>query len=169
VRNVLPLLIVVALLIAFLFIARRRMPVDGTDQAKAFGHSRATRFDASRPTVRFSDVAGVEEAKEELREIVQFLRYPARFTRMGARTPKGVLLVGPPGTGKTLIARAVAGEAGVAFFNMCGSEFIEMYVGIGASRVRDVFSKAKAQTPCIIFIDEIDAVGRAQCFIDQWQ
>ena len=112
------------------------------------------------PQVSFSDVAGVEEAKEELQEVVEFLKYPERFLALGAKIPKGVLLVGPPGTGKTLMARAVAGEAGVPFFNISGSEFVEMFVGVGASRVRDLFDQAKRNSPCIVFVDEIDAVGR---------
>src|SRR5204862_3280097 len=119
----------------------------------------AKRFNESRPSVMFKDVAGVEEAKIELQEIVEFLKYPARFTSMGARTPKGVLLVGEPGTGKTLISRAVAGEAGVSFYSVSGSEFVEMFVGVGAARVRDLFKEAKEHAPCIVFIDEIDAVG----------
>ena len=129
-------------------------------QAGTFARSKAKRFNESHPTVLFKDVAGVEEAKLELEEIVEFLKYPARFVSMGARTPKGVLLVGAPGTGKTLISRAVAGEANVAFFSISGSEFVEMFVGVGAARVRDLFKEAKEHAPCIIFIDEIDAVGR---------
>ncbi len=129
-------------------------------QAGAFARSKAKRFNESHPTVLFKDVAGVEEAKMELEEIVEFLKYPARFVSMGARTPKGVLLVGAPGTGKTLISRAVAGEANVAFYSISGSEFVEMFVGVGAARVRDLFKEAKEHAPCIVFIDEIDAVGR---------
>src|SRR6266700_1761109 len=129
-------------------------------QALPFSRSKAKRFNESRPSILFKDVAGVEEAKTELQEIVEFLKYPARFVAMGARTPKGVLLVGAPGTGKTLISRAVAGEANVAFYNISGSEFVEMFVGVGAARVRDLFKEAKAHAPCIVFIDEIDAVGR---------
>jgi cell division protease FtsH len=125
-----------------------------------FGRSRARRFHGQAQRVTFDDVAGAAEAKEELMEIVEFLKSPDRFHAMGARIPKGVLLVGPPGTGKTLLSRAVAGEAGVPFFNISGSEFVEMFVGVGASRVRDLFEQAKRQAPCIIFIDEIDAVGR---------
>src|SRR5690606_27748751 len=133
----------------------------GQDQAMSFGRSRArvTR-DMERPQVTFADVAGAEEAKEELAEIVEFLKEPEKFIRLGARIPKGVLMVGPPGTGKTLLARAVAGEAGVPFFSISGSEFVEMFVGVGASRVRDLFERAKAEAPSIVFIDEIDAVGR---------
>jgi len=129
-------------------------------QASTFSRSRAKRFNESHPTVLFKDVAGVEEAKMELQEIVEFLKYPARFVSMGARTPKGVLLVGAPGTGKTLISRAVAGEANVAFYSISGSEFVEMFVGVGAARARDLFKEAKEHAPCIVFIDEIDAVGR---------
>jgi cell division protease FtsH len=138
----------------------RRNSGGGTGQAVPFGRSRAVRFNETHPTVLFKDVAGVEEAKDELQEIVHFLKYPDKFRKMGARIPKGVLLVGPPGTGKTLISRAVAGEAGVAFYSVSGSEFVEMFVGVGASRVRDLFKMAKENTPCIVFIDEIDAVGR---------
>ncbi|MCS7256751.1 MAG: ATP-dependent zinc metalloprotease FtsH [Thermomicrobium sp.] len=130
------------------------------NQALSFGKSRARVFTSNRPTVTFDDVAGVDEAKEELREIVEFLKYPEKFAALGARIPRGVLLVGPPGTGKTLLSRAVAGEAGVPFFSISGSEFVEMFVGVGASRVRDLFDQAKRNAPCIVFIDEIDAVGR---------
>lgn len=130
------------------------------NQAMSFGRSGARRYAGTDRPVTFDDVAGVEEAKFELTEIVQFLKYPERFRAMGARVPKGVLLVGPPGTGKTLISRAVAGEAGVPFFSVSGSEFVEMFVGVGASRVRDLFRQAKRCAPCIVFIDEIDAVGR---------
>ncbi|HYI24882.1 MAG TPA: ATP-dependent zinc metalloprotease FtsH, partial [Thermomicrobiales bacterium] len=126
----------------------------------SFGKSRARLFSSNRPTVTFVDVAGVDEAKEELAEVVEFLKYPDKFAALGARIPRGVLLVGPPGTGKTLLSRAVAGEAGVPFFNISGSEFVEMFVGVGASRVRDLFDQAKKSSPCIVFVDEIDAVGR---------
>jgi cell division protease FtsH len=143
-----------------LIMLRRSNSGGGTSQAVPFGRSRAVRFNEQHPTILFKDVAGVQEAKEELQEIVHFLKYPDKFEKMGARIPKGVLLVGPPGTGKTLIARAVAGEAGVAFYSVSGSEFVEMFVGVGASRVRDLFKMAKENAPCIIFIDEIDAVGR---------
>ena len=133
----------------------------GQDQALSFGRSRArvTR-DVERPLVTFSDVAGVEEAKHDLAEIVEFLKEPDKFIQLGARIPKGVLMIGPPGTGKTLLARAVAGEAGAPFFSISGSEFVEMFVGVGASRVRDLFERAKAESPAIVFVDEIDAVGR---------
>jgi cell division protease FtsH len=125
-----------------------------------FGRSKARMFAGDHPTVTFDDVAGAEEAKEELREIVEFLKEPDKFIQLGARIPKGVLLVGSPGTGKTLLAKAVSGEAGVPFFSISGSEFVEMFVGVGASRVRDLFDQAKRHSPCIIFVDEIDAVGR---------
>jgi ATP-dependent Zn protease len=131
----------------------------GQDQAMSFGRSRArVSRDMERPQVTFSDVAGADEAKEELKEVVEFLKEPEKFIRLGARVPKGVLMVGPPGTGKTLMARAVAGEAGVPFFSISGSEFVEMFVGVGASRVRDLFDRAKAEAPAIIFVDEIDAI-----------
>lgn len=143
----------------FLFRRSNNVP-GGPGQAMNFGKSRA-RFQMEAKTgVLFDDVAGIEEAKEELQEVVTFLKKPERFTAVGARIPKGVLLVGPPGTGKTLLAKAIAGEAGVPFFSISGSEFVEMFVGVGASRVRDLFKKAKENAPCIIFIDEIDAVGR---------
>ncbi len=155
-------LIFPVLLIGGLFFLFRRsgnVP-GGPGQAMSFGKSRA-RFQMEAKTgVMFDDVAGIEEAKEELQEVVTFLKKPERFTAVGARIPKGVLLVGPPGTGKTLLAKAIAGEAGVPFFSISGSEFVEMFVGVGASRVRDLFKKAKENAPCIIFIDEIDAVGR---------
>ncbi len=137
-----------------------RQAQSSNNQAMLFGKSRARVFTGDKPTVTFNDVAGVEEAKSELQEIVEFLKEPEKFAALGARIPKGVLLVGPPGAGKTLMARAVAGEAGVPFFSISGSEFVEMFVGVGASRVRDLFDQAKRNAPCIIFIDEIDAVGR---------
>ncbi|HUX85582.1 MAG TPA: ATP-dependent metallopeptidase FtsH/Yme1/Tma family protein, partial [Chloroflexota bacterium] len=137
-----------------------RQAQGSNNQAMSFGKSRARMFMGNKPAVTFSDVAGVEEAKQELQEIVEFLKYPEKFAALGARIPHGVLLVGPPGTGKTLLARAVAGEAGVPFFSISGSEFVEMFVGVGASRVRDLFEQAKRNSPCIIFVDEIDAVGR---------
>ena len=130
------------------------------NQALSFGKSRARMFSGDRPTITFDDVAGIEEAKEELKEVVEFLKEPQKFINLGARIPKGVLLVGAPGTGKTLLAKAVAGEAGVPFFSISGSEFVEMFVGVGASRVRDLFDQAKRHSPCIVFVDEIDAVGR---------
>jgi cell division protease FtsH len=153
--------VVPTLIIIWLLWRMMRSVRSGQDQAMSFGRSRArvTR-DMERPQVTFSDVAGAEEAKEELSEIVEFLKEPEKFIRLGARIPKGVLMVGPPGTGKTLMARAVAGEAGVPFFSISGSEFVEMFVGVGASRVRDLFERAKSESPSIVFIDEIDAVGR---------
>ncbi len=153
--NFLPLIIFGGLLF-FLF----RQARGANSQAMSFGRSRAKMFPANTPTISFDDVAGVEEAKQELTEIVEFLMSREKFQSLGARIPRGVLLVGPPGTGKTLLARAVAGEASVPFFSISGSEFVEMFVGVGASRVRDLFDQAKRNTPCIIFIDEIDAVGR---------
>jgi cell division protease FtsH len=137
-----------------------RQAQGSNNQAMSFGKSRARMFMGNKPAVTFADVAGVEEAKQELQEVVEFLKYPEKFSALGARIPHGVLLVGPPGTGKTLMARAVAGEAGVPFFSISGSEFVEMFVGVGASRVRDLFDQAKRNSPCIIFVDEIDAVGR---------
>jgi cell division protease FtsH len=151
----LPIIIIVAILFFFL-----RQAQGSNSQAMNFGKSKARMFSGTRPSVTFLDVAGVEESKEELKEVVEFLKYPEKFAALGARIPKGVLLVGPPGTGKTLLAKAVAGEAGVPFFSISGSEFVEMFVGVGASRVRDLFEQAKRNSPCIIFIDEIDAVGR---------
>ncbi|HEX2172343.1 MAG TPA: ATP-dependent zinc metalloprotease FtsH, partial [Dehalococcoidia bacterium] len=148
------------IIFGFFLMARRGMTDGGAGQAFSFAKSRARRITADRPAVRFDDVAGVEEAKQELVEVVEFLRSPQKFAALGARIPKGVLLVGSPGTGKTLLARAVAGEAAVPFFSMSGSEFVELFVGVGASRVRDLFEQAKQHAPCIIFIDEIDAVGR---------
>ena len=154
---VFPVLLITGLF--FLFRRSNNLP-GGPGQAMNFGKSRA-RFQMEAKTgVKFDDVAGIEEAKEELQEVVTFLKQPEKFTAVGARIPKGVLLVGPPGTGKTLLAKAIAGEAGVPFFSISGSEFVEMFVGVGASRVRDLFKKAKDNAPCIIFIDEIDAVGR---------
>ena len=137
-----------------------RQAQGSNNAAMSFGKSRARMFTGDHPTVTFDDVAGVEESKEELQEVVEFLREPEKFISLGARIPKGVLLVGPPGTGKTLLAKAVSGEAGVPFFSISGSEFVEMFVGVGASRVRDLFDQAKRHSPCIVFVDEIDAVGR---------
>jgi cell division protease FtsH len=153
--SVLPLL----LLGVFIYLMLRQAQ-GSNNQALSFGKSRARMFTGDQPTVTFEDVAGVEEAKEELREVVEFLKEPEKFMQLGARIPKGVLLVGSPGTGKTLLAKAVAGEAGVPFFSISGSEFVEMFVGVGASRVRDLFDQAKRHSPCIVFVDEIDAVGR---------
>jgi cell division protease FtsH len=153
--NFLPLILFGGLLF---FLFRRAQGMNS--QAMSFGRSRAKLFPINAPTVTFDDVAGVDEAKQELSEVVEFLRSREKFQKLGARIPKGLLLIGPPGTGKTLLARAVAGEAKVPFFSISGSEFVEMFVGVGASRVRDLFDQAKRNTPCIIFIDEIDAVGR---------
>ena len=153
--NFLPLIFFGAVL---LFMMRQAQ--GSTNQTFSFGRSRARMLVGNQPSVTFEDVAGADEAKEELEEVVDFLRFPERFENLGARVPRGVLLVGPPGTGKTLLARAVAGEAGVPFFSISGSEFVEMFVGVGASRVRDLFEQAKRNAPCIVFIDEIDAVGR---------
>jgi cell division protease FtsH len=151
----LPLLVIGA----FVYFMMRQ--AQGTNnQALSFGKSRARMFLGNKQVVTFNDVAGVDEAKTELQEVVEFLKYPEKFNTLGARIPRGVLLVGPPGTGKTLMARAVAGEAGVPFFSISGSEFVEMFVGVGASRVRDLFDQAKRNSPCIVFVDEIDAVGR---------
>ncbi len=153
--NFLPLILFGALILFML-----RQAQGGSSQAMSFGRSRARLVTGDKPTVTFGDVAGVDEAKQELQEVVEFLKYPEKFVALGARIPRGVLLVGPPGTGKTLLARAVAGEAAVPFFSISGSEFVEMFVGVGASRVRDLFDQAKRNAPCIIFVDEIDAVGR---------
>ncbi len=155
----LPNLVFFALMALFLIWIFRQTQ-SGNNQAMSFGRSRARLLTGDKPAITFADVAGVEEAKTELSEIVEFLKYPDKFTAVGARIPKGVLLVGPPGTGKTLLSKAVAGEAGVPFFSISGSEFVEMFVGVGASRVRDLFDQAKKNSPCIVFVDEIDAVGR---------
>jgi cell division protease FtsH len=152
---ILPFLILAG---AFFFIFRQAQ--GSNNAAMSFGKSKARMFTGDQPTVTFADVAGVDESKEELQEVVEFLREPQKFIQLGARIPKGVLLVGPPGTGKTLLAKAVSGEAGVPFFSISGSEFVEMFVGVGASRVRDLFDQAKRHSPCIVFVDEIDAVGR---------
>jgi cell division protease FtsH len=152
---VLPILLIGGLIFFML-----RQAQGSNNQAMAFGKSRARMFTGDQPSVTFDDVAGADESKEELAEVVEFLKEPEKFMQLGARIPKGVLLVGSPGTGKTLLAKAVAGEAGVPFFSISGSEFVEMFVGVGASRVRDLFDQAKRHSPCIIFIDEIDAVGR---------
>jgi cell division protease FtsH len=157
--SILPNIIFLVLIGAFMWYMLRQTQ-SGNNQAMSFGRSRARMLAGDKPLISFSDVAGVEEAKQELSEIVEFLKFPDKFTALGARIPKGVLLVGPPGTGKTLISKAVAGEAGVPFFSISGSEFVEMFVGVGASRVRDLFDQAKKNSPCIVFVDEIDAVGR---------
>ncbi len=153
--GILPWLILIG--IWFLFL---RQMQSGQNRALGFGRSRAKIVLENKPSTTFNDVAGVEEAKQELQEVIEFLKEPRKFTRLGGRIPKGVLLLGPPGTGKTLMARAVAGEAGVPFISISGSDFVEMFVGVGASRVRDLFDQAKKNSPCIVFIDEIDAVGR---------
>ena len=150
-----PFILVIGL---FWFVFRQAQ--GNSNAAMSFGKSRAKMFSGDHPTVTFEDVAGIEEAKEDLKEIVEFLQEPEKFIALGARIPKGVLLVGAPGTGKTLLAKAVSGEAGVPFFTISGSEFVEMFVGVGASRVRDLFDQAKRHSPCIVFVDEIDAVGR---------
>ena len=156
--NILPLVILLGLFLYFM----RSMQGGGGRGAMSFGKSRARLLTEKQGRVTFDDVAGVDEAKEELQEVVEFLQDPAKFQRLGGKIPKGALLVGPPGTGKTLLARAVAGEANVPFFTISGSDFVEMFVGVGASRVRDMFEQAKRNAPCIIFIDEIDAVGRSR-------
>ncbi|WP_133487773.1 ATP-dependent zinc metalloprotease FtsH [Aliiroseovarius marinus] len=156
------LLLPVALLIGFWFFMMNRMQGRGGGGAMGFGKSKAKMLTEREGRVTFDDVAGIDEAKEELEEIVEFLRNPQKFSRLGGQIPKGALLVGPPGTGKTLLARAIAGEAGVPFFTISGSDFVEMFVGVGASRVRDMFEQAKKNAPCIVFIDEIDAVGRSR-------
>ena len=156
--SILPILLIVG----FVFFMMRQMQGGGGRGAMSFGKSRARLLTEKHGRVTFDDVAGVDEAKEELQEIVEFLQDPSKFQRLGGKIPKGALLVGPPGTGKTLLARAVAGEAGVPFFTVSGSDFVEMFVGVGASRVRDMFEQAKRSAPCIIFIDEIDAVGRSR-------
>src|SRR5687767_1542802 len=148
------------LLLIGVFVFMMRQAQGSNNQALSFGKSRARLFTGNKPTITFADVAGVDEAKQELTEVVEFLKYPDKFNALGARIPRGVLLVGPPGTGKTMLARACAGEAGVPFFSISGSEFVEMFVGVGASRVRDLFEQAKRNSPCIVFVDEIDAVGR---------
>lgn len=158
--NMLPTLLMLSVMIIFAVYFMKRMNSSmGTDKTFSFGKARAKRADSKKKTT-FADVAGADEEKEEMAEIVEFLKDPKKFSELGARIPKGVLLVGPPGTGKTLLARAVAGEAGVPFFSISGSDFVEMFVGVGASRVRDLFNEAKKEAPAIIFIDEIDAVGR---------
>ena len=154
----LPFLLLIGVWIYFM----NRMQGGGKGGAMGFGKSRAKLLTEKQGRVTFDDVAGIDEAKEELEEIVEFLRNPQKFSRLGGKIPKGALLVGPPGTGKTLLARAIAGEAGVPFFSISGSDFVEMFVGVGASRVRDMFEQAKKNAPCIVFIDEIDAVGRAR-------
>ncbi len=156
--SLLPFLLLIGVWVYFM----NRMQGGGRGGAMGFGKSRAKLLTEKHGRVTFDDVAGIDEAKEELEEIVEFLRNPQKFSRLGGKIPKGALLVGPPGTGKTLLARAIAGEAGVPFFTISGSDFVEMFVGVGASRVRDMFEQAKKNAPCIVFIDEIDAVGRSR-------
>ena len=156
--SLLPFLLLIGVWIYFM----NRMQGGGKGGAMGFGKSKAKMLTEKSGRVTFDEVAGIDEAKEELEEIVEFLRNPQKFSRLGGQIPKGALLVGPPGTGKTLLARAIAGEAGVPFFTISGSDFVEMFVGVGASRVRDMFEQAKKNAPCIVFIDEIDAVGRSR-------
>lgn len=158
-KSVLTTLIPMVIVLIFIFILMRSIQAGG-GKAMSFGKSRAKLVNDLKPKVTFKDIAGIDEAKYELQEIIDFLREPKKFTRLGGRIPKGVLLIGPPGTGKTILAKGVAGEAGVPFFSISGSDFVEMFVGVGASRVRDLFEQAKKNSPCIVFIDEIDAVGR---------
>src|SRR5213079_1379145 len=150
------------LLFIWLFRRLSRGAAGGLQGALGVGRSRAKVFDEEQPSTTFADVAGYEGAKAEIAEVVDFLKHPDRYTRAGAMVPRGVLMVGPPGTGKTLLARAVAGEAHVPFFSMSGSDFVEMFVGVGASRVRDLFLQAETKAPCIIFIDELDALGKSR-------
>ncbi|MBO5320975.1 MAG: AAA family ATPase, partial [Clostridia bacterium] len=160
ITSLLPTLLMVGATVVLLVILMRKMNgAMSADKTMGFGKSKARRLDSKKKTT-FADVAGADEEKEEMAEIVDFLKAPQKFNELGAKIPKGVLLVGPPGTGKTLLARAVAGEAGVPFFSISGSDFVEMFVGVGASRVRDLFNEAKKEAPAIVFIDEIDAVGR---------
>ena len=154
---IIPIIFIVAI---WSFFIRRMGGAEGG--VMSFARSRAKVYAEDDVKVRFADVAGVDEAEEELKEIVEFLQTPKKYTSIGGRIPKGVLLVGPPGTGKTLLARAVAGEAKVPFFSLSGSEFVEMFVGVGASRVRDLFAQADAKAPCIVFIDELDALGKVR-------
>ncbi len=158
-QNFIPFMLLTILIVVIAVFFMRQLQ-GGNGKAMTFGKSRAKLLNESTNKVTFNDIAGIDEAKEELQEIVEFLKNPKKFTRLGGRIPKGVLLMGSPGTGKTLLARGVAGEAGVPFFSISGSDFVEMFVGVGASRVRDLFEQAKKQAPCIVFIDEIDAVGR---------
>ena len=162
ITSLLPTLLMVGLTGLLLFLMMKKMSgAMNADKTMGFGKSKARRLDTKKKTT-FADVAGADEEKEEMAEIVDFLKSPQKFNELGAKIPKGVLLVGPPGTGKTLLARAVAGEAGVPFFSISGSDFVEMFVGVGASRVRDLFNEAKKEAPAIVFIDEIDAVGRQE-------
>lgn len=158
--SVLPLILTVVLVLVIMNMMNRQMSGGSNAKMMNFGKSRAKMSTDADKKVTFKDVAGLQEEKEELEEIVDFLKEPQKYVKVGARIPKGVLLVGPPGTGKTLLAKAIAGEAGVPFFSISGSDFVEMFVGVGASRVRDLFEEAKKNAPCIVFIDEIDAVAR---------
>jgi cell division protease FtsH len=157
--GLLPTLLLLGAIVALIWWSSRRL-TGGPNQAPSFARTSARMISPEQARVTFADVAGEDEAEEELQEVVQFLRSPDKFNRLGARVPKGVLMIGPPGSGKTLLAKAVAGEARVPFFSISGSEFVEMFVGVGASRVRDLFDKARKERPCIVFVDEIDAVGR---------
>ncbi len=158
--NYLPMLLLTAFCLVFFFYLMRRL--GGAGSPMAFGRSRGKMYAQEDLGVTFEDVAGIDEAVEELREVVEFLRTPEKYQILGGRIPKGLLLVGPPGTGKTLLAKAIAGEAGVPFFSLSGSDFVEMFVGVGAARVRDMFQQAEAKSPCIIFIDELDALGKTR-------
>src|SRR5437867_2835597 len=160
-RDLLSWVVPIALFFVIWLFLLRRMG-QGQGGFMTVGRSKAKIYMEKEVKVGFDDVAGVDEAKEELQEVIEFLKTPNKFTRLGGKIPKGILLVGPPGTGKTLLAKAVAGEAGVPFFSISGSEFVDMFVGVGAARVRDLFEQAKAKAPCIIFIDELDALGRAR-------
>jgi cell division protease FtsH len=153
--SLLPMLLIIGI---WLFMIQQMQ--GGGNKVMSFGKSKAKLLGKETPKVTFKDVAGIDEAEEEVEEIIEFLKNPAKFKKLGAKIPRGVLLYGPPGAGKTLLARAIAGEAGVPFFSISGSDFVEMFVGVGASRVRDLFKQANANAPCIIFMDEIDAVGR---------
>ena len=155
-----PMFVFTLLIVAIFFIMMRRL--GGTGSAMAFGRSRGKLYAQEDIGITFNDVAGIDEAVDELREVVDFLRSPEKYQVLGGRIPKGVLLVGPPGTGKTLLAKAIAGEAGVPFFSLSGSDFVEMFVGVGAARVRDMFQQAQAKAPCIVFIDELDALGKTR-------
>ena len=159
-RAYVPLLVITAVFVGLFFFMMRRL--GGTGGAMAFGRSRGKLIAQEDVGVTFKDVAGVDEAVDELREVVDFLKTPDKFRVLGGRIPKGVLLVGPPGTGKTLLAKAIAGEASVPFFSLSGSDFVEMFVGVGAARVRDMFQQAQSRSPCIVFIDELDALGKTR-------
>ena len=159
-RNLLPMFLFMLLIMGLFFFMMRRL--GGAGSAMAFGRSRGKLYAQEEIGITFNDVAGIDEAVDELREVVDFLKSPEKYQVLGGRIPKGVLLVGPPGTGKTLLAKAIAGEAGVPFFSLSGSDFVEMFVGVGAARVRDMFGQAQAKAPCIVFIDELDALGKTR-------